>query len=386
VTLAVAVKQTADASRATWHRPSGGRHTDKSTVKEGTIRDHDTLAGVIEREGLGPASQPVLRALSRLHDPKSLRAGDRYVVSFNSEGKPIAFEYLPSAILRYVVTENTNGSWSGREERKLLAWKPVVVTGRIESSLFESVRRAGERAALAEQMIDVFAWDINFYADQHPGDRWRVLIEKQHIDNRFYRYGNLLAAEYSGKVGTFRAYAWSAGRGPVRYYDETGQAIARAFLKTPLRFVQVNSPFDRERFHPVLHTTNAHLGVDYSAPTGTPVWASASGKVIECAHKSGFGNTVVIEHGNGVRTNYYHLHKFAPGMRTGRHVRQKEMLGYVGSTGVLVGPPHLHFSVTKNGTFVDPLKMPVVRDPPVANRVAFLATIKKRVPIGEAGH
>jgi hypothetical protein len=191
VTLAVAVKQTADASRATWHRPSGGRHTDKSTVKEGTIRDHDTLAGVIEREGLGPASQPVLRALSRLHDPKSLRAGDRYVVSFNSEGKPIAFEYLPSAILRYVVTENTNGSWSGREERKLLAWKPVVVTGRIESSLFESVRRAGERAALAEQMIDVFAWDINFYADQHPGDRWRVLIEKQHIDNRFYRYGNL---------------------------------------------------------------------------------------------------------------------------------------------------------------------------------------------------
>jgi murein DD-endopeptidase MepM/ murein hydrolase activator NlpD len=121
--------------------------------------------------------------------------------------------------------------------------------------------------------------------------------------------------------------------------------------------------------------TKAHLGVDYAAPVGTPIWASASGRVVECGMKSGSGNTVVIEHGNGLATRYYHMSRFAPGMRAGRQVRQKEVIGYVGTTGLSTGP-HLHFSVTRNGAFIDPMKLQPVREAPVPDRTAFLNGIK----------
>jgi murein DD-endopeptidase MepM/ murein hydrolase activator NlpD len=207
-----------------------------------------------------------------------------------------------------------------------------------------------------------------------------MVVEKHYLDGKFYRYGNILAAEYAGRTGTFRAFAWSSpsGHGPVHYFDDKGQAITKSFLKTPLRFVRVSSKFDRNRFHPVLHVTKAHLGVDYAAPTGTPVWASATGKVVECALKPGSGKTVVIEHGGGLATRYYHLSRFAPGMHAGRQVRQKEIIGYVGTTGLSTGP-HLHFALTRNGVFVDPSKMQVVREAAVPDKAAFLTAIKPQL-------
>jgi murein DD-endopeptidase MepM/ murein hydrolase activator NlpD len=362
-------------------------------VVEGTIGDKDTLFEVISRESLGQAAPAVLRALSRLIDPKSIRPGDRYSVSFDAEGAPTSFEYLPSPVLRYIVSpvaQSPDGSWTGRKEEKPLTVRAVETGGVVESSLYESVSKAKEQGALVSQLVDIFAWDINFYIDTHPGDHWKVVVEKHYLNDQFYRYGNILAAEYGGRVGTFRAFAWSppgARGGPVRYYDEKGQAnaydekgqaIAKSFLKTPLRFVKVSSKFDPKRFHPILHQTKAHLGVDYAAPSGTPVWASASGRVVECGKKSGSGNTVVIAHGNGLATRYYHLSRFAAGMKVGRQLRQKELIGYVGSTGLSTGP-HLHFAVTKNGTFVDPTKMQAVRESGVADKAGFLAAIKPRL-------
>jgi murein DD-endopeptidase MepM/ murein hydrolase activator NlpD len=149
-------------------------------------------------------------------------------------------------------------------------------------------------------------------------------------------------------------------------------------LKTPLRYVRISSKFDRKRFHPILHVEKAHLGIDYAAPVGTPVWASASGRVVEAEMKRGSGNTVVIAHTNGLSTRYYHLSRFARGLRAGQNVRQKDVIGFVGTTGLSTGP-HLHFSVTKNGAFVDPSKLQISREPPVAERGAFLQAIAPRV-------
>ena len=149
-------------------------------------------------------------------------------------------------------------------------------------------------------------------------------------------------------------------------------------LKTPLRFVRISSKFDRKRFHPILHVERAHLGIDYAAPVGTPVWASASGRVVEAGMKHGSGNTVVIAHSNGLTTRYYHLSKFARGLRAGQQVRQKDVIGFVGTTGLSTGP-HLHFSVTRNGAFVDPSKLAVNRDAPVPDRGAFLDAIRPRI-------
>jgi murein DD-endopeptidase MepM/ murein hydrolase activator NlpD len=346
-------------------------------VVEGSIGENDTLGGVIDREGLGPSAPNVLRALSRLHDPRSIRPGDGYSIFFNAEAQPQVFEYRPSPIVRYIITRAADDTWSGRKEEKPIEVRAETTGASIDSSLYESVTKAGEGPALAGQLVELFAWDINFYTDTHPGDRWRMVVEKNFLDGKFYRYGNILAAEYSGRTGTFRAFAWSSasGRGPIHYFDEKGQAITKSFLKTPLRFVRVSSKFDRKRFHPVLHRTKAHLGIDYAAPTGTPVWASASGRVVECAHKPGSGKTVVIDHGGGLATRYYHLSRFASGMRAGRQVRQKEIIGFVGSTGLSTGP-HLHFALTRNGVFVDPSKMQAVREAAVPDKAAFLAAIK----------
>lgn len=349
-------------------------------IVEGKFGPNEALVTVLAREGFASASPYVTKELTRLTDPKLIRPGDAYAVGFDAEGAPALFEYAPTPVLRYVISGAADGSWQGRKEEKPLEVRTVQAAGVIGSSLYESVQKSGETSALASLLVDLFAWDINFYIDTHPGDHWKVIVQKQYLGGQFYKYGTLLAAEYGGRVGTFRAFFWdpTPGKGGERYFDEKGQAIAKSMLKTPLRFVRVSSKFDRKRFHPILHRVKAHLGVDYAAPVGTPVWASASGKVSEVGMKRGSGNTVVITHGNGLATRYYHLHRFAKGLKLGKQVRQKEVIGYVGTTGLSTGP-HLHFSVTKNGAFVDPSKLQVMREPPAANRPAFLESIRPRV-------
>jgi murein DD-endopeptidase MepM/ murein hydrolase activator NlpD len=282
--------------------------------------------------------------------------------------------------LRYIVEREEDGSWTARKAEQPVELKTIEAGGVVESSLYESVQKAGESTTLVSLLVELFAWDVNFYVDTHPGDHWKVVVEKQLLGGKFYKYGKLLAAEYGGKVGTFRAF-YFAGRGgktPGRYYDERGQAISKTMLKTPLRYVRISSTFDRKRFHPILHVEKAHLGIDYAAPVGTPVWASASGRVVEAGMKRGSGNTIVIAHANGVSTRYYHLSRYARGLHAGQLVKQKDVIGFVGTTGLSTGP-HLHFSVTKNGAFVDPNKMQINRDAPVADRAGFLDVIRPRL-------
>jgi murein DD-endopeptidase MepM/ murein hydrolase activator NlpD len=364
-----------------------GDAADAQAGVEKKFADADTLGQVMAREGFGGAGANVIAALAKLVDPRSIRGGQKYVVRLGDDGTPESFEYQPTPVLRYLVerddvTEGAAPRWTARKLEAAVEIKTVEAGGNIESSLYESVQKAGESTALVSQLVELFAWDVNFYIDTHPGDRWKVLIEKQYLGGQFYKYGRVLAAEYGGKVGTFRAFFWAgkdaARDRPGKYYDEKGQAVSKSMLKTPLRFVRISSKFDRKRFHPILHVERAHLGIDYAAPVGTPVWASASGRVVEAGMKHGSGNTVVLAHAGGIATRYYHLSKFARGLRAGQQVKQKDVIGFVGTTGLSTGP-HLHFSVTKNGAFVDPSKLAVNRDPPVPDRGAFLDAIRPRI-------
>jgi len=349
-------------------------------VMEGEFGSSDTLSTVLARESFSSAAGAVTRALSKLVDPKLIRPGEHYAVIRDDEGTATSFEYAPTPVLRYVVAQKPDGTWQARKEEKPLVVKTADVSGTIDSSLYESVSKAGESGALVSLLVDLFAWDINFYIDTHPGDHWKVVVEKQYLGGQFYKYGSLLAAEYGGKAGTFRGFYWnpSGQRGRGHYYDEKGQALAKSMLKTPLRFVRISSKFDRHRFHPILHRMKAHLGIDYAAPVGTPVWATAGGKVVEVGMKSGSGNTVVINHGSGLQTRYYHLSRFAKGLKPGMQVQQKEVIGYVGTTGLSTGP-HLHFSVVKAGVFIDPSTLTISREPSVANRAAYLEAIRPRL-------
>jgi murein DD-endopeptidase MepM/ murein hydrolase activator NlpD len=343
----------------------------------------DTLGQVLAREGFGAAGPQVTAALAKLCDPRTIRGGQKYIVRAGDDGAPEAFEYQPSAALRYVVEKDEDGGkWTARKLESAVEIKPTEAGGLVESSLYESVQKSGESSALVSLLVELFAWDVNFYIDTHPGDRWKVIVEKQYLGGQFYKYGHVLAAEYGGKVGTFRAFYW-AGKDaprdkPGKYYDERGQAVSKSMLKTPLRFVRISSKFDRKRFHPILHVEKAHLGIDYAAPTGTPVWASAGGRVVEVGPLRGSGNTVILAHANGLQTRYYHLSRFARGIHVGQQVKQKDVIGFVGMTGLATGP-HLHFSVTKNGAFVDPSKLAVNRDPPVPDMGNFMNAVRPRI-------
>jgi murein DD-endopeptidase MepM/ murein hydrolase activator NlpD len=364
-----------------------GDAADTQAGVEKKFAANDTLGGVLAREGFGAAAPNVIAALAKLVDPRSIRGGAKYIVRIGDDGTPESFEYQPTPALRYLVERDDDEDaaarrWTARKLEATIQIKTAEAGGTVESSLYESIQKAGESTALVSLLVELFAWDVNFYIDTHPGDHWKVLIEKQYLGGQFYKYGRVLAAEYGGKVGTYRAFYW-AGKDaprdrPGKYYDAQGQSLSKSMLKTPLRFVRISSKFDRKRFHPILHVERAHLGIDYAAPVGTPVWASASGRVLEAGMKHGSGNTIVIAHANGLNTRYYHLSKFARGLHVGQQVKQKDVIGFVGTTGLSTGP-HLHFSVTKNGAFVDPSKLAVNRDPPVPDRGAYMAAIGPRI-------
>lgn len=342
----------------------------------------DTLGSVLIKEGFAANAGLVTSLLTKHVDPKSIRAGELYSVERDDEGTPILFEYRPTKILRYIVAQQEDGIWKATKREKALTSKITNAAGTVESSLYESMGKVGESGALVSLLVELFAWDINFYTDTHPGDQWKVIVEKQYLGDEFYKYGHVLAAEYSGKAGTFRGFYWNptGAKGQGKYYDEKGLALSKSMLKSPLRFVRVSSKFDLKRFHPVHHIIRAHLGVDYAAPVGTPVWAPASGKVMMAERKPGSGNTIVLSHSAGLQTKYYHLSRFAKGLRVGKSVVQKEVIGFVGNTGISTGP-HLHFSVVKNGKFIDPAKLVVTRESPAPRRAEFLDEVRKQLAV-----
>jgi murein DD-endopeptidase MepM/ murein hydrolase activator NlpD len=308
-------------------------------------------------------------ALGAVFDLRTVRAGHTYTLRFDGEDHLRSVDYRVTPALAYHLERGPKG-WVATKEEKPIETRVVEVGGTIGSSLYDAVKRTGESTALVGWLVDLFAWDINFYTDTQAGDRFKVVVEKRFLAGKFYKYGRILAAEYAGRTGTFRAFWFQPADGSSvggAYYTEHGESIQKSLLRTPLKFVRISSAFDRHRFHPILHTEKAHLGVDYAAPLGTPVWATAGGKVTFVGPRGGAGNAVVISHPNGLESTYMHLARFAKGLLAGQKVRQKQVIGYVGATGLATGP-HLHFSLKKGGSFIDPLRFHAEREAPLSGR------------------
>jgi murein DD-endopeptidase MepM/ murein hydrolase activator NlpD len=347
-------------------KPHPPEEQEDARVVEGTLRDNDTVEWAWKREGL-PAKQvtEVASALERVFDLRTVQAGHSYALRFDAEDHLRAVDYRVTPALAYHVERSATG-WTTTREEKPLETQVVEIGGVIESSLYEAVRRSGESTSLVGWFVDMFAWDINFYTDSQAGDRFKILVEKRLLGGKFYKYGHVLAAEYAGRTGTFRAFWFQPADGsPGGYYTEHGESIVKNLLKTPLKYVRISSGFDRHRFHPILHAERAHLGVDYAAPQGTPVWATANGRVTFVGRRGGAGNCVMVGHPNGMESVYMHLSRFARGLVAGQPVRQKQVIGYVGMTGLATGP-HLHFSLKMNGSFIDPRSIKAAREAPLA--------------------
>jgi len=224
----------------------------------------------------------------------------------------------------------------------------------VHSSLFGAVVDSGEADELALGLADLFQWDIDFHREVQRGDTFAVLVERLARNGRRLGYGKVVAAEYVNSGKRFTAVHYTPTGGNGGYYDAGGRPVRKQFLRAPLRFSRLTSRFSSSRLHPVYGKRLPHWGVDYAAPTGTPVMATADGTVASAGWRNGGGNTVEIRHPNGFTTSYMHLSRFPRGIAPGVRVAQGETVGYVGSTGVSTGP-HLDYRVTRNGRYVNPL-------------------------------
>ena len=226
--------------------------------------------------------------------------------------------------------------------------------GEVESSLFGAVESAGGDAELAVQIAQIYQWDIDFLRDIRKGDTFVVVADRQTVDGEFYGWGTVFATRFINNGRTLDAVVYPDDSGRLGYYDLEGKPLRKQFLRSPLKFSRVTSRFSGSRFHPVLKRRMPHYGVDYGAPTGTPVHVTADGTVTLAGRNGGGGNMVTGRHTNGYRTNYLHLSRFGKGIRRGARVSQGQVIGFVGSTGLSTGP-HLDYRVTLNGKWINPL-------------------------------
>ena len=332
--------------------------TDTRTVEQ-TVPRNATLASLLAGHGLGDRSFQIIEQVRSVFDPRRLRVGNAYSLVFNNVGgglRRLEYHIDEDEFLR--VTAIGTGF-----DAELVPYvkerHEVTLAGVIDAernSLVAVVDAGGENVMLAIAMAEVFGGEIDFNNDLRRGDSFDVLFEKVYREGTFSGYGDVLAAEFVNDGRRVQAFRFQVpGEAEPQYFDETGRSMKRLFLRSPFRFEpRVTSRFSYRRVHPVLGGVRPHLGVDYGAPTGTPVVAVANGTVVSAARSGGSGNMVRLRHTNGYETYYLHLSAFGKGMRPGARVAQGQVIGRVGSTGLSTGP-HLDYRMRKNGTFVNPL-------------------------------
>lgn len=334
-------------------------------VLAGKLRKGETVIEALRKLGAeGDAVKVVVREMEKVFDFRTARVGDQFALIIDGRGKIAGLDLTTSPTDKYQVRRDEDG-WIARKIAVPVDIEIARIGCTVKTSLYDSIKRCGEDPALAARLVDLFAWDIDFFQDVQRGDEVRLMVEKKHVDGQFLAYGNLVAVEYVGKAGTARAFWYEDETSDVRgYFTDEGQALKKEFLKTPLKYTRISSDYSHNRYHPVLHKYQKHLGVDYAAPVGAPVWAVASGTVTFVGTKGANGNLVAIQHANGYTSYYAHLSKFAKGLEVGDLVDQKTEIGYVGQTGRATGP-HLHFALKHNDRFVNPQKIKFAMDNPI---------------------
>jgi murein DD-endopeptidase MepM/ murein hydrolase activator NlpD len=227
----------------------------------------------------------------------------------------------------------------------------TVINGVLETSLSEAIYKHGVSDVITGKFADIFAWDINFFTDPRKGDSFQIVFEQKFAEGKSVGYGDILAATYTTGSKSFYAYGIKEAEGNLKYYDENGKAVQKQFLKAPLRYSRISSGYTHNRRHPILGIVRPHLGIDYAAPIGTPVSAAADGKIAFAGVKGGFGKYIVLTHGGAYETQYGHLNKIL--VHSGQYVKQGDVIGTVGSSGLSTGP-HLDYRMKRGANFVNP--------------------------------
>ena len=328
---------------------------------EGVFPRRSTLATILDAHALdGPAAQDIIAAAGEVFDPRRFRAGNEYRVVVGNDGFLRRLEYhVDEDKFLQVRRAGAGGTYDAAlvpYEKQRVEQVTSGFINREQTSLVAALNRSGENVTLAIKMAAVLAGEIDFNTEVRRGDRFDVLFEKHYREEQFSSYGDVMAVQFINDGRPVQAFRFTVpGDSEPLYYDHQGRSLKRQFLRSPFNFEpRVTSRFSHRRLHPVLGVHRPHLGVDYGAPTGTPVIAVATGTVVSAGRSRGSGNMVRLRHNNGYETYYLHLSAFGNGIRRGRRVFQGQEIGKVGSTGLSTGP-HLDYRMRKNGTFVNPL-------------------------------
>lgn len=345
-----------------------------------TVRRGDSLSAMLARVGVAAGQLQEVLALGKLTKPlHSLTPGQELVICHDDAGalQSLDFPLTASDVLQ--VTRH-KGKLKASVVHRELQSRLSSASAEITSSLFASGQSAGLSGTQIVELASIFAWDIDFAQDLREGDRFAVLYEEKLLDGERVAEGHIVAAEFINQGQLHQAIRYTDKNGHTDYYTPEGLSMRKAFLRTPVRYSRISSGFSLHRWHPVLHRFRAHKGVDYAAPTGTPVSATGRGKVVFLGRKGGYGNVVAIRHGKHYSTLYGHLSGFAPKLHNGSHVEQGDLIGYVGSTGLATGP-HLHYEFRVDGVHRDPLTvaLPNAEPIPAGLRADFLALSRRLV-------
>lgn len=337
----------------------------------------DTLASVLSRLGMAESSASSFLKSSQARGAlRSLRPGLTVQARVTGGGELHSLWFITARDRLVVVERDAGGSgYRASEQAARLETRVMMKSGEIRSSLFAATDAAGLPDSIAVQIADIFGGDIDFHRDLRRGDRFTVVYDMHTHNGREVKSGRVLAAEFVNQKRSFRAVWWagasSEGHARGGYYTPEGKNLRKAFLRSPLEFSRVSSGFSM-RFHPILRQWRAHKGVDYAAPTGTRVKATADGIVEFAGRQGGYGNTVVLRHHGGYTTLYAHLSGFGQGMRKGARISQGDVVGYVGQTGWATGP-HLHYEFRVNNEHRNPLTIafPAAEPVPAERMAAF---------------
>ena len=338
-----------------------------------TVAYGDTLSSVFAKAGLPADTLHDLLASNREAQPLTrIKPGQIFHIARNDKGELESLRSRLNEMENVEVTRNGQG-FSVKHETLKPATRQAYARGVIDSSLFVATKRAGLPHSLAMELANIFGYDIDFALDLRDGDEFEVIYEEKLVDGKKVGSGSILAARFINRGKTYTAMRYTSREGSSTYYTADGGSMRKAFIRTPVDFARISSRFTNARLHPVLNTIRAHKGVDYAAPVGTPIKATGDGKVFFAGRKGGYGNVVEIQHGQRYRTVYGHMNGFAQGLHVGSQVKQGQIIGYVGATGLATGP-HLHYEFQINGEHVDPLsqKLPMADPLAGAERKRFL--------------
>jgi murein DD-endopeptidase MepM/ murein hydrolase activator NlpD len=341
------------------------------------LRKHDTLIAALLRHDVPSATAHEITGALRAAGAnlRRVRPGDELELAHAADGRPVMLAYAPNAWVRFEVNDSGSEWEAGRTEVEPEV-RIEVRQGEVRQSLWDAVESGDVAPQVLLDLVQIFESEFDFTADTRSGDRFRLLVETRFADGVPVDFGRVLAAQYVSDGQTLTGVGFAApGRASDQfaYYDPDGRSLKKMFLRSPLQFTRISSGFTYRRPHPILGGTRPHLAIDYAAPTGTPVWAVADGVVLFAGRNRGNGIQVRLRHRAGYETYYNHLSRLGRGMRRGAKVGQKQVIGYVGSSGLSTGP-HLDYRVKHSGNFVNPLSEKFLPGKPIAKsqRALFL--------------